>query len=221
MTEGLRAVDAILFDMDGTLIRSDYDWPSIRAELGVEGPSLVDALNALPESRRSEAWVRMREIETRASLAASVVDGARDLVELLGSRGVKTALVTNNTSVNTRSLTRRFGLRFDVVLTRDSGLYKPSSAPLVEAMRRLGVDASRTMAVGDSMYDIRSAREAGCVCVVVVNGGFDRYREAADLAFRDLRALGEFVRRVVEETPLVEADCGRGVCVGTATRGGR
>lgn len=212
------AVEAVLFDMDGTLVHSQYDWPSIRAELGVEGPSLIDGLNALPEDKRSLAWARMCEIEVRASREARVVDGARELLDLLGRRRIRTALVTNNTGNNALELTRRFGLELDVVLTRDSGLYKPSGAPLVEAMRRLGVDSARTMAVGDSMYDIRSAREADCAWVVVVNGGVSQHHREADYAFRDLNALHLFLSRGLGDTIAEEAKANRTTRIGLKSR---
>jgi len=191
--------------MDGTLIRSHYDWPGIRAELGVDGPSLIDALNELPAGRRSAAWARMCEIEKLASLAATVVDGAAELLDLLAGRGIKRALVTNNSSANALDLVDRFALRFDEIITRDSGLYKPSGAPLVEAMRRLETDPSRVMAVGDSMYDIQAAREAGCAWVVLVNGGACRHPEQADLAFRNLTDLGRFLLTEGYEEDVVAA----------------
>jgi HAD superfamily hydrolase (TIGR01509 family) len=191
-------LDAVLFDMDGTLVHSRYDWPAIRAELGVDGASLIDALDALPAPRRERAWARMRAIETEASRSAEVADGARELLDLLAGCDVRTALVTNNSESNARALVARFGLRLDLVLTRDSGLHKPSPQPIVEAMRRLGVDASRTMAVGDSMYDVRAARAAGCRQVVIVGDGDPRLRAAADAWVRDLRELARVVQPLLD-----------------------
>lgn len=196
-TKGDGSIDAVLFDMDGTLIRSHYDWSTIRATLGVEGPSLIDALNALPEPRQSEAWSTLIMIERRASDAATLIDGVHALLGVLKDKGVRAALVTNNTDANTHALIDRFGLRFSVVLTRDSGFYKPSGAPLVEAMRRLEVEPDRTIAVGDSHYDVKAAREAGCAAVVVVNGGFEAHRESADLGFRSLGELADHLRIVL------------------------
>ncbi|RLE32138.1 MAG: hypothetical protein DRJ61_10250 [Acidobacteria bacterium] len=184
---------AVLFDMDGTLVHSEYDWPAIRAELGVEGPSIIDALNALPAPQRTESWARLEVIERQASLCASLVEGTEDLLELLAGRGLKTALVTNNSSENTEALMGRFGLSFNVVITRDSGLYKPSGAPLIEAMGRLGVSGVETIAVGDSNYDVRAAREAGCSQVIIVNGGCSQWGQIADHAFEDLSALTAFL----------------------------
>jgi len=183
---------AVLFDMDGTLIHSEYDWPAIRRELGTEGPSIIDALNALPGDQRAERWARLEAIERSASVSAVLVEGTEDLLKLLAERGLKTALVTNNSAENTEELMGRFGLIFDVVITRDSGLYKPSGAPLIEAMRRLGVSGAETIAVGDSNYDLRSAREAGCAQVIIVNGGCRRWGKDSDEAFENLRELAEF-----------------------------
>ena len=185
---------AVLFDMDGTLVRSEYDWPAIRAELGVDGPSIIDALNALPEVARADSWARLEVIERQASLRADLVEGTEDLLNLLADRGIKTALVTNNSTENTEALMDRFSLSFDVVITRDSGLYKPSGAPLTEAMRRLNVEPEATIAVGDSNYDVQAAREAGCSQVIVVNGGCRRWGKDADRAFENLRGLAEFLR---------------------------
>lgn len=188
---------AVLFDMDGTLIRSEYDWQSIRRELGVGGPSIIDALNALPEVERKKSWARLEAIERQASLRAPLVEGAVDLLSFLRDWNIKTALVTNNSKGNTALLMDRFSLSFDEVMTRDDGFYKPSGAPLIEAMRRLGVSGEETIAVGDSHYDIRAAREAGCSRIIIVNGGFDQCGQDADQAFESLSELADYFIRLV------------------------
>ena len=43
----LEGLQACLFDLDGTLVDSDYDWPAIKAELGIKGISILDELNAM------------------------------------------------------------------------------------------------------------------------------------------------------------------------------
>jgi HAD superfamily hydrolase (TIGR01509 family) len=192
--EGLQAV---LFDMDGTLIDSEYDWPAIRRRLGVSSDSIIDELNGLPESERRSKWADLSDIERRATERAKIKPGAAELLAWLAARGLATALVTNNTDHNTRQLLDRFGLSFDVVLTRDCGLWKPSGAPLLEAMRRLGATPDRCLAVGDSKYDVAAARHAGCGRVCVVYGGAEQYADHADLAFRDLAALMRYLQVVL------------------------
>ncbi|MCP4897649.1 MAG: HAD-IA family hydrolase [bacterium] len=185
----MQDVEAVLFDMDGTLIRSTYDWPAIRAALGVTQDSIIDELNGLSEPDRTMKWSELERVERSASEAAGMIDGARELMAEVVAAGLKIALVTNNSQANTDLLIDRFDLSFDVVLTRDSGLWKPSGAVLVEAARRLGTSVDRCMAVGDSRYDLAAGREAECRLVCMVCDGEGTYKEQADLSFADLPSL--------------------------------
>jgi HAD superfamily hydrolase (TIGR01549 family) len=185
----LAETEAVVFDMDGTLIDSEYDWPAIREQLGISGPSIIDALNGLPSPEREDKWALLCQAEDQATRSAGVKSGARQLLALLDELGLRTALVTNNREHNTRWLLERFGLSFDVVLTRDSGLWKPSGAPLVAAAERLGVTAQRCLMVGDSSLDLSAARAAGYGRTCAVYGAAQRCPEAADLVFPDLLGL--------------------------------
>jgi HAD superfamily hydrolase (TIGR01509 family) len=189
---------AVVFDMDGILIDSDYDWPAIRQRLGVTGRSIIDDLNGLPDGARAERWAELEAIEQRATGAARLKEGVPELLALLAARQLPTALVTNNSERNARELLDRYRLRFDVVLTRDSGLWKPSGAPLAEAVRRLGVAPGLCLAVGDSRYDVEAAREAGCGAVCLLYQGAQRHRELADLALAGVPELTRYLDIVLE-----------------------
>lgn len=204
-----RATAAVVFDMDGTLIDSDYDWPAIRRRLGVAGRSIIDDLNGLPAGERAERWAELEAIEARATGAARLKGGVPGLLELLAARRLPTALVTNNSERNARELLDRYGLRFDVVLTRDSGLWKPSGAPLAEAVRRLGVAPERCLAVGDSRYDVEAAREAGCGAVCLLYQGAERHRELADVALAGVPELTRYLGIVLESAGVDPAGVGR------------
>jgi HAD superfamily hydrolase (TIGR01509 family) len=193
----LVGIEAVVFDLDGTLIDSEYDWPAIRRRLGVTSVSIIDELNGLPEPERRSRWRELEGIERQATLGAELREGAAELLKLLSGRGFATALVTNNTDDNTSLLLDRFDLQFDVVLTRDSGLWKPSGEPMAEAMRRLDVKPDRCLAVGDSLYDIDAAREAGCGRVCALYGAAKRYRDHADLAFPEIPAFIRYLQVVL------------------------
>ena len=188
-------IEAVIFDMDGTLVDSHYDWPAIRGELGIDAPSLIDALNGLEGEDREAKWRRMVEIEREATAAATLQDGVNELLAFLRERGIPAALVTNNTAENAASLLERFGLRFDLVLTRDDGLWKPSGAPVAEAVRRLGVPAQHCLKVGDSHYDVAAARDAGCGSLIILHDHADKLE--ADLKFPDAGAFLRYLRLVL------------------------
>ena len=62
---------------------------------------------------------------------------------------------------NVDFLQRKFDLAFDIVLTREDGLWKPSGAPFLEVLRRLSLEKEECIVVGDSHYDAKAAVEAG------------------------------------------------------------
>jgi HAD superfamily hydrolase (TIGR01509 family) len=159
---------AVLLDMDGTVFDGPYDWPGIRRALGARGPSILTFLEGLAEPERSRKRALLERIESEATDKAVLKRGMRPLLAALKSRGVRTALITNNSRKNLDRLLSRHRLEFDFVLSRDSGMWKPSGAPLRAAMRELGVSPAACCAVGDSLLDVQSAEEAGISCVFVL-----------------------------------------------------
>lgn len=83
------------------------------------------------------------------------------------------------------------------MLTRDSGLWKPSGAPIIEAMSRLGVAPDRCLVVGDSRYDVNAARAAGSAAICLLNDGARRYAGEVDLRFPDVESLSRFLEVVL------------------------
>jgi HAD superfamily hydrolase (TIGR01509 family) len=196
-TTVMNGVHSVIFDMDGTLVNSTYDWPEIRRRLGVTGSSIIDDLNGLQQPERDVRWAELEALENAASEGATLHDGVHDLLELLAAKNITTALVTNNTDANTYRLVERFKLQFDVVLTRDSGFWKPSGAPITEAVRRLGTQPQNCLGVGDSRYDVLAAREAGLKAVCVVHDGTGRHSDDVDLAFDDIPAFIRYLQIVL------------------------
>jgi len=193
----VKGVEAVIFDMDGTLVNSVYDWPVIRQRLDVKGASIIDDLNALEEPDRTRRWAELEHIEAEATRRATIHEGARELLALLSDSDIPAALVTNNTDDNTRRLLERFSLDFEVVVTRDSGLWKPSGAPITEAARQLGVAPERCLGVGDSHYDNMAARDAGLGRICVLHDGSGRHDGEIDLQFDDIPAFLRYLRIVL------------------------
>jgi len=193
----MEGIEAVIFDMDGTLVDSRYDWPEIRQRLGVTGPSIIDDLNSLPEPDRTQRWAELERIEAAATVRATIHEGVRELLTVFADRGIPAALVTNNSDDNTHRLLERFALHFEVVVTRDSGLWKPSGAPITEAARRLDVAPERCLGVGDSRYDNMAARDAGLGRICVLHDGSGRDDGNVDLSFEDIPAFLRYLRIVL------------------------
>ncbi|WP_084965216.1 HAD family hydrolase [Thermoactinospora rubra] len=177
--------DAVLFDMDGTLVDTEGLWWSavdaVAGALGrpltpgdepfVHGRTIEDtAAHLAPKGSAASLARRLTEEFTRRiDEGVRVLPGARSLLAQLATAGIPTALVSASPrSVVERILPLLEGHRFaTVVADGDTPRGKPYPDPYLEAARRLGVAPSRCLAVEDSPAGVTAARAAGCRVVTV------------------------------------------------------
>ena len=90
----------------------------------------------------------------------------------------------------------------DVVTTADDvSASKPDPEVFLTAMHTAGLDPARTIAIGDSVWDVEAARAAGIGCVALESGGFSRHELAEAGALHVYRDVEEVVRQFFT-TPL-------------------
>ncbi|RRR96961.1 HAD family hydrolase [Glycomyces terrestris] len=181
---------AVLFDMDGTLLDSEPRWDTALEELAVllggtlrpevrdrmvgsnEDASVVFLLEdlGLPVETFPEhvAWLRNR----MKTLFADGVDwkpGARELLLEVRAAGIPTALVTSTARELTEVLLQTLDpANFDVIICGDEvQARKPDPEPYRTAAEKLGVDITRTIAIEDSRSGSESALAAGAVTIAV------------------------------------------------------
>ncbi len=89
--------------------------------------------------------------------------GAYELLEFLGSKGIKTGIVSNGTVQLQQAKIDALGLKVDVVIISEAvGVKKPSAKPFLEALRLLEVSASEAWFVGDHpINDVQGASSVG------------------------------------------------------------
>lgn len=96
--------------------------------------------------------------------------GAMDAVAELTAQGVTVAICTNKPEGLAEALMVSLGHRhaFGALVGADTlPVRKPDPAPYLEAVRRVGGEVQRSLLVGDSMTDERTARAAGVPSVSV------------------------------------------------------
>lgn len=96
-------------------------------------------------------------------------EGIIPLLDELGRRGVKLAIVSNKIDFAVKELSRAyFGDRMQVAVgDAPSRRKKPAPDSVLEAMRQMGAAAEETAYVGDSDVDVETARNAGIPCCAV------------------------------------------------------
>jgi HAD superfamily hydrolase (TIGR01509 family) len=179
----------VIFDLDGTVVENDYDWSRIREELGTGGTSILAYLDSLEGPERSAKWAILESHEAAQTEASVLREGVRELLALLRARGLSAALVTNNSRRNTEFLLEKFDLAFDCVVTRESGLWKPSGAPFLEVMRTLGLAPDACGVVGDTHFDVLAALDAGIDAIFLLSDEPERFAGFPVEVFPDVAFL--------------------------------
>jgi HAD superfamily hydrolase (TIGR01549 family) len=166
-------IKAVVFDLDGTLTRPVLDFAAIRAEIGLvpDGRSIVEQMDELPEAERRRAWAIMEEHEERAAEEAELNAGVRELFAEIARLGLRTAVVSRNSSRTAARALKRLGLDIPRVICRDAGLpLKPDPAALLLLLGEWGLAAAELLMVGDFRYDVEAGRAAGALTCFVTNG---------------------------------------------------
>jgi len=184
-------LQAMLFDLDGTLTQPLLDFPAIKREIGIsEDAFILEALEGMtsPERRRAMEIVERHELE--ASKACRFNDGAGELLAELSRRELRVGIITRNSRRSLRIVTERLGIRYDVGVCRDHAAPKPSPEGLEVALRQMTVAPGSAVYVGDHRIDIEAGRTAGTRTIWVTNGRPQSPRPDADF---EVRSPGEII----------------------------
>jgi phosphoglycolate phosphatase len=188
-------VDAVLFDLDGTLLDTIEDLAEaangmlaelgrplrsldeVRRFVGKGIPKLVERCLADPQLPASdlEAAVAVfkRHYQRSNGRHARPFDTVVDTVRGLHGAGMRLGVVTNKAADFTHPLLEATGLApyLGAVVCGDTLAHKkPHPAMLLHACAQLQVPVARTLMVGDSGNDAQSARAAGMPVVLMTYG---------------------------------------------------
>lgn len=192
-------LQCVIFDMDGTVVEVSYDWKRIKEELMTRGKPILAHLNNLKEPERSEKWKVLEKYENEATQNARLKKGMREFLNYLSVHEVKKALVTNNSQKNVSSLLKKFDLVFDCIISRESGLWKPSGAPFLAVLKKLELRREECCVVGDSHFDVKAANDAGIPHVFILNEDKERFASLNAEIFSSVYALKKRIEDLLED----------------------
>lgn len=188
---------AVLFDLDGTLVDSapdihaalnetlaSYGEPPFTLEavtrmVGRGVPVLIERTwdglgKSIDPAERDRVVDRFLAIyEPRATELTTLTAGASEATRALVDAGTPIGVVTNKPEAATREILSHFGLSelMQVVVGGDAGpAKKPEPGLLLLACERLGLAGDQVVFVGDSENDVAAAKAAGMAVVVLRDG---------------------------------------------------
>ena len=207
-----KGTPAVLFDVDGTLVDTNYLhtmawWRALRdmgqqvaasrvhRHIGRGSDMLMEALVG-----RSE-WPELKEVHRRRleELKPEIVafPKAAELLRTLAARGVNIVLATSSNEKDVDALVGAIDADDAVAAVTSAGDVeeaKPRPDVFEVALEKGGCDPETTTVVGDTVWDVEAAARAGLPCICVLSGGISRaeLEEAGAVAvYDDVAALLE------------------------------
>ena len=195
------ALKLVIFDLDGTLLEQGLDFEAIRRKIGLPPVvPILETMEALPPAARERAFAILDRREAEAAAVSRLMPGARELLDWLRGRGVKTALLTRNSRVSVETARARHGLAIDAIVTRETHAPKPSPEGVRHLMARFGAGADETVVVGDYRYDIEAGQSAGTRTIALITEAKTWAKDATWIA-SSLDEVREILQRLVERPP--------------------
>jgi HAD superfamily hydrolase (TIGR01509 family) len=160
-------IEAVIFDLDGTLTKPYLDFDRIRAEMGgLTGP-IWEAMQKMSNEQRRKAEEILNRHEFEAAENSQLNPGAGDVIDQLRAQRRGVAVVTRNRHESVRRICQLHRLHFDAVVTREDGPVKPDPFPVLLACQQMRVNPRSALVVGDFLFDLQSGRNAGARSVLI------------------------------------------------------
>jgi HAD superfamily hydrolase (TIGR01549 family) len=218
-------IKAVIFDLDGTIVRFNIDYMAVRAETrsvlisyGLPASilqlseSIFDMLekaeiflrnNRAPEKLfndiRRAVLAIAEKYEFEAASNTSLTPHVVETLEELRNMNLKIGLCTVNSERATGFLLKRFGIAqyFTAVVSRNLvRRVKPNVEHLQMTLKLLGVYGEETLLVGDGARDMECANELKVIAVGITTGVSSKQELATSGANYLVTSLTELPRLV-------------------------
>lgn len=212
--EGVNVVKAVVFDVDGTLMDSNYlhveAWARALEDVGHRAPRAeihpkIGKSSSLLVSelvQDEEVGEKVEELHTKyydeLQRHARPLPGAKEIIDSLARQGYEVWLATSAAPEELEGPLEELeaeGRISGVVYSKDVEDGKPAPDIFGLALEKAGAEPGEAVAVGDAIWDIESAGAAGIRSVGVMTGGAfseERFKDAGAVrVYKDCAELLE------------------------------
>ncbi len=212
-----RNFDFVLFDFDGTIADTGrgimrcalialnafgYDEPDKDRLRAFIGPPLVDSFmtyGADLETAKKMVDKYREHYSAGGMFESDLYDGAQEMLSALYDAGCKMAIASSKPGKYVAAILEKLGVEkyFSFISAPEIGHVNPTKQELIDrAVDALGADKSKTVMVGDRLFDIEGAKQAGIASIGAVYGfgGEEEMKKyGADMLAYTAAQIGEVV----------------------------
>lgn len=186
-------ITSVLLDLDGTLVDSNdahaMSWmealraysisvtfPQVREKIGMGADQLLPSIGIFPENPHAHEIQAKRGEIFRSRYLPSVrpFPGAKELVEHLMGQGFKLIVASSSGQRDLEEILGQTGLADllrNSTSAQDAHHSKPEPDIIRAALQKVHATAREALMIGDTPYDIYSARRAGVDTIAFTCGG--------------------------------------------------
>jgi|AntRauTorcE11897_2_1112592.scaffolds.fasta_scaffold00179_22 sugar-phosphatase len=213
-------IEAVFFDLDGTLIDSEPFWIDSQIQSFTEAgvtltPELLKQTRGLRVNQVVEHWSKQfkitdadatfletdiyRRMSDIIHRERAIIPGAEEAIKLVHSMNKKCAVVSQSSLAYIKRAMKELnvdtkGMLLQSAEHEDYG--KPHPAVYLRAAKKLNVDPSHCLVVEDSVNGVIAAKSAQMYCVAIPNNdmrGDPRFK----IADKTLNNLEDFARNII------------------------
>lgn len=177
-------IKGVIFDLDGTLVKSSLDFQKIRRDIGCPAEQdLLEYVANLRPSQQQHAEAIILQHEQLDAQSSHWIEGAENFVQQLMARRLPLAIVTRNSAKATAQKCQRNNIPIELIMTREHAPAKPDPQALLNIAAHWQLPPTQVIYIGDYRYDVEAAQRAKMrSCLYTPNQRPD-YANQADLCF--------------------------------------
>lgn len=187
-------IKGIIFDLDGTLVTSNIDFPWLR--LQCQCPDNVDLLThieSLPEAQRLNAEKIVFDHEMQEAMESEKLPNIDSVLDFCIRQNIPMGIVTRNVSEAAALKINNNQINISRVISRNDAAPKPNPEGLLMLAKEWDIAPQHILYVGDYLYDVQAANNAGMVSCLYYQHELPGYHGQADVVIKDHLELSEML----------------------------
>lgn len=192
---GAERVRAVIFDLDGTLADSQLDFAAMRRESSCpDDLGLLEFIDSLADPAEKERVANIIHChEMAGARRATWIEGAQALCHQLTENDIPLAIFTRNSREAASYTVEALAIPHQILIAREDAPAKPDPTGLLAITEALDIDVDEALYVGDYLYDLQAAANAGMRSCLYDAGECEAFRDQADIVVTEFQQLASLL----------------------------
>jgi HAD superfamily hydrolase (TIGR01549 family) len=189
-------IQAVAFDLDGTLIKTNVKFHEYRRRLGNIQGDILEYIKTTDAATQQRLYGVIDDYEKAIQRDCTLNDGVLDAIDYLTTNNIKMGIITRSTQHHARAVIEKLGIPISLAIGRDTTTPKPSGDSLLLLSNMVSVPLGKMLFVGDYLWDILAGKEAGVKTVLYLNNNLPDFSCTPDYTVQHFHQIKQLVNKL-------------------------